>query len=185
MRPTPDETDAQFEVLSRIDLPPGPYEIRVSAHSAARDTTGSVYADVIVPDFAKEPLSLSGVAVGLTPGPIAAPKDALASLMPFVPTSQREFYRSDRVTTFLQLYEGGKSSIAPVTLHTRIVDSHDATVFEDTSIIAATDFDTKTRAADHRCDVAVAKLAPGPYVLTFEAAIGKNTARRDVRFSVR
>jgi len=33
--------------------------------------------------------------------------------------------------------------------------------------------------------VPIAKLAPGAYVLTFEAASGKNTARRDVRFSVK
>jgi VWFA-related protein len=175
----------QFEVMSRIDLPPGPYEIRVSAHSAARDTTGSVYADVIVPDFAKEPLSLSGVALGLMPSPVAASRDALASLLPLVPTSQREFYRSDRVTAFLRVYEGGKSSIAPATIHTHIIDAHDATMFDDTTTIAATDFDAPTRAADDRFHVPIAKLAPGAYVLTFEAASGKNTARRDVRFSVK
>jgi VWFA-related protein len=173
------------DVLTRIDLAPGRYELRLSAASATLDTLGSVYADVDVPDFAREPLSLSGVVLSATSGVVSTPKDTFATLLPIVPTSQREFYRSDRVAAFLRLYEGGKLPIASATLHTHITDGHDRTVFDETSTIAATDFDASTRAADHRFDLPIAPLPPGEYVLTFEAANGATTVRRDVRFSVR
>jgi hypothetical protein len=34
-------------------------------------------------------------------------------------------------------------------------------------------------------DLPTMTLAPGPYLLTFDTAIGKAAARREVRFSVR
>ena len=41
MRPTPDDTDAQFEVLSRIDLKPGRYNLRFGATSTLQDKTAA------------------------------------------------------------------------------------------------------------------------------------------------
>ena len=55
--------EATCEVLSRLEVPPGRYRLRVGATSAARNKSGSVFCDVDVPDFSKQPLSLSGVIV--------------------------------------------------------------------------------------------------------------------------
>jgi hypothetical protein len=35
--------------------------------------------------------------------PFAAPKDAFAAIIPVVPTTQREFERSDRATAFVRI----------------------------------------------------------------------------------
>src|ERR1019366_3394548 len=66
MRPTGDP-QAQFEVLSRLDLKPGQYSLHFAAHSTLQDKTGSVYSAVDVPDFEKDPMSLSGVVVSASP----------------------------------------------------------------------------------------------------------------------
>jgi hypothetical protein len=42
-----------------------------------------------------------------------------------------------------------------------------------------------TRAVEHRLDLPLSRLAPGPYLLTIDAHLGKQATRRDVRFTVR
>jgi hypothetical protein len=175
----------RYEVLSQLDLPPGRYEFRIAAHSASLGKEGSVYADVIVPDFAKEPVSLSGVIVNAIPSLPVAPAGALTTLVPIVPTSLRGFDRGTRVATFMRVYEGNKTPLAPVTLSIRIVNEQNAPMADETRTVAANQFDAKTRAADDRFDVPLTHFPLGSYLLTFQATLGKTTARRDVRFTVR
>ena len=85
--------DAKYEVLSRLDLKPGRYMLRFAAHNSTSGKSGSVYHDVDIPDFAKEPVSLSGVLVNVSPSLTAVPSGFLDSLVPVVPTTQRVFHR--------------------------------------------------------------------------------------------
>jgi len=181
MRPAPGETDAQFEVLSRMDVKPGHYNLRVEASSTMRDKPGSVYYALDVPDFAKDALSLSGVVLSATPAEASAGKDALTSLIPVMPTTQREFAKSDAVVAFLRVYQHAKGALEPVQFDVRIVDGHDAVKFHAGETFAADRF-VATRAVDYRLDLWLAGLAPGAHLLTIEATAGKTAARRDVRF---
>ena len=92
----PGDNDAEFDVLTRLDLKPGRYSVRMAAHSTASGKSGSVYTDVVIPDFAKDEVSLSGVVLNAAPGRAAAPRDALAALVPIVPTTLRVFDARDR-----------------------------------------------------------------------------------------
>jgi len=85
-----------YELLSRLTLKPGRYELRLAV-DASVNQRGSVYTFVDVPDFSEQPLSLSGIVLGATPGPLSAPKDAFAGLLPIVPTARRTFAAADRV----------------------------------------------------------------------------------------
>jgi hypothetical protein len=173
---------SRFDLLAQIDLKPGRYELRVSAKSASLDKVGSVYADVDVPDFQKAPLSMSGVAVSVMPGVPAAPAAALSALVPITPTTEREFLRIERVSAFLRVYQGGKPS--PVTLTTRVLAVDDKVVVEETKTLAVEQF-SANRSADVAFAVPVSQLAPGEYLLRFEAASSRNSVRRDVRFTVK
>ena len=187
LRPAdPGDKDAQarFEVLTRIDLPPGRYSLRLAAHNATRDETGSVFTDVDVPDFTKAPLSLSGALVQASSAPTAAPRNALATLVPLVPTTERTFSVNDDVSVMVRAYQGGKSAIAPVSVAIQIQDNTDTVVFDKTDTIAAGTF-TAERTADINFQVPMAGLKPGPHLLTFQATAGKATARRDVVFVVK
>jgi hypothetical protein len=174
---------SRYDLLTRIDVKPGEYELRLSAHSAVLDKFGSVYAHVDVPDFVKAPLSLSGVVIDATPGVPAAPIEALKDVVAVVPTSEREFVRVDRVNAFVRVYQGGKAALAPVTVMIRILDAQGATVIEQSDTLDAHAFKAG-RAADEKFALPLARLAPGEYLLTMEATLGKSTARRDVRFRV-
>jgi hypothetical protein len=213
--------DAAYEVLARIDLPAGRYRLRLAATNSTSGRTGSVFADVTVPDYSNLPFSASPVILSATPGHVSAPKDLLTSLLPLVPTAEREFARTDRLTAFLRLYQSAQKSVEPVQLSIRVRDGRDQVKADESRTITVDQFTAAAqqveapssapplptvaarprptpgaeapdkfvnlalRAADVKYQVPMSTLAPGPYLLTFEATLGGTTIRRDVRFEVR
>ena len=100
--------DVRYTVLSRLTLEPGRYQLRLAARSAGLGKSGSVYCDLDVPDVSKAALSLSGVMLEVTPSISAAPKGRLSSLIPIVPTVQRDFVADEQVGAFVRVYQGEK-----------------------------------------------------------------------------
>jgi VWFA-related protein len=177
--------EVEYELLTRLALVPGRYSLRLALANAATQTRGSVYTDVTVPDFAKAPLSLSGVMLTASNAPRAAPTDLFADVVPedVVPTTRREFRAADRATAFARVYQGGSRAPAAVSVTVRIVDAADRTVAEHLQAIPPEQFGAD-RAADIRYTLPLTDLSPGPYLLTIETTAGEATARRDVRFEI-
>jgi VWFA-related protein len=174
-----------YEVLTRIDLKPGRYELRLAATLPRTNTSGSVYYNVDVPDFTKAPLTLSGAMLSVTPSIVAAPRERLVDLIPLVPTTQRYFTRkTDVVSAFVKVYQRGKGDPKPVVMAARITDSKGVVVVNKVSTIAQLAFSGVDRAYGFRFPVPIAGLEPGGYLLTFEASAGATTSRRDIRFHV-
>jgi hypothetical protein len=124
------------------------------------------------------------VALGLTPGLVAAPKDKLASLIPIVPTTMRQFQQSDQVTAYLKVYQGGKEPLLPVVITSRIVDDRGDTVSNLVQRIGVDQFQA-ARSADYRLELPLAGLRAGAHVLQVDASVGHSSAQRDVRFMMR
>jgi hypothetical protein len=175
--------DVRYEVLAPVTLNPGRYDLRIAASSMLTGKTGSVNCEIEVPDFVREPLSLSGVVLSADPDGFVAPRDALRAFLPVVPTSRRSFFRGEKASAFLRAYQGGKEPPAPVALAVSITDSRGAIVFETTELMSASAF-TASRSSDYCLDVPLDRLSPGPHLLTFQATAGKHTFRRQVRFEV-
>jgi hypothetical protein len=179
----PADEDAQLDILTPVPLKPGRYSFRFSAHSVALGKTGSVYADVTVPDFAKDRLSLSGVLLTASPSAIAAPKAAFAKVVPVVPTSDREFGAGASATAFLRVYQHVKPA-APIDVAIRVVDAEGKDAASKTERLDVDRF--VSGSADVTYNLPLATLSAGVYLLSITATIeAKTTARRDVRFSVR
>jgi hypothetical protein len=175
--------DLAYDVLGRLDLRPGRYELRASASSASRDVSGSVYGYLDVPDFAREALSLSGLTIGTTPPRIAGNAEAAAGVLPFAPTTRRTFGTSDSVQGFVRVYQGGSAPLAPATIVTTIRTATDEMVFNRSQPVGSDEFGAD-RALDYRFELPMARLKPGPHLLTIDVT-GPASARRDVRFDVR
>jgi VWFA-related protein len=181
----PSDTEAaQYDVLSRIDLKPGRYSLRVAAHNPAADKSGSVFIDVDVPDFRKDGLWLSGIALSARPGLAAAPREAVVDLLPVIPTTLREFVQDDEVSGFVQVTQGGARPLVPVRLEIRIVDAADAVVHRVQDTLESGMF-AAVRFAEYQFEVPAQRLKPGPHLLTIEMTAAGRTARRDVRFARR
>lgn len=187
--PTGASDGAQYDLLSEISLPPGRYELRLSAHRGLDDVSGSVYADVEVPDFAKAPLSVSGLMIETIPASATAPPGAFDRFLPVVPTSNREFRNTYEATAYMRIYQGDKTDktpapVAPVTVAARLVDRLNKTIGEGHETFAPDRFYVGGRAADYKFPIPLAMLPPGPYLLTFDISMGKTTVTRTVQFSV-
>jgi VWFA-related protein len=180
----PSDTEhARYDVLSRIDLKPGRYSLRIAAHNSAIAKSGSVFYDVDVPDFRKKGLWMSGVALHGAPGIAAAPRNALADLLPIVPTTLREFAEDDAVSGVVQLTQGGKNRLVPVQLDVRITDEIGRTVHGGSEAVDVHRFGP--RSAVCRFLLPIGRLNPGEYLLTLEATAPDMTARSAVRFTRR
>jgi VWFA-related protein len=177
-------TGLRYDALARLQLTPGRYEIRVAVQHRQAERVGSVYAYVDVPEFAKGGPWLSGVVLAGAQELLATPTDAVADVSPVVPASRREFPRTGNLTAFVRVYRGGDDA-APVTVRARIVDATSKTVFDNTVTLQVADL-ARDLGAEVRLDLPLDRATPGQYLLTIEATrAGRETARRDVRFSVR
>ena len=174
---------ARLEVAAILDRRSGGrYEIRIGIEGGGSGAA-SVYTYVDVPDFAQQPLSLSGVILSTVPAGLAAPKDAFADLFPLVPTTRRRFARSDHVSVLVRVYQQAGKPALPVQVTGQITNSRNQTVANDSASLTAEQF-AGGRGGDYRISLPVAQLASGDYLFVIEATEGKYSARRGVRFTV-
>jgi hypothetical protein len=178
------KSPARAEVFSRLALKPGRFSLRIAAHSRAAATEGSVYTDVVVPDFAKEPVSLSGLVLSATPGLRAAPREILTAFLPILPTAERTFDRTQQVTAFIRVYQGGEIPPQAALIGLRVVDDHDLVVLDLTSTAPTAAF-AMSRSADYRYTLPLRDWHPGAYLLTVSATVGSHVATREVRIDIR
>ena len=204
--------DADYEALSRIDLPPGRYRLRLAALHEAAAKTGTVMVDIVVPDFNRDPASMSGVVLSAAPGRPSAPRDLLNDVLPTVPTAQRAFTATDRATALAYVYQSGTKAIVPAQVTIRVTDARGSTLISDAQGIPVDRFvmaETVTRlgpprsvppgqtartdafankglrAAEVQYALPLSRLALGRYLLTMEATVGAAVLRRDVQFELR
>jgi hypothetical protein len=154
--------------------------VRVGVETGDR-RSASVYTYADVPDFRDQELSLSGIVIGAVPSPRVSSPKALADLMPLVPTTRRSFARSDHVGAFLRIYQA-RPVFVPTRVVTRITNGDDTLVSQKEATIGGGR--GRVSSSEYGAEVPVKTLPAGEYLLTIEATAGKNTERRDVRFSV-
>jgi hypothetical protein len=173
-----------YDVATRLDLPPGRYEIRLAMTSDVLRLSGSAFTTVIVPAFAKEPLSMSGVVLGRVPFSKARGRDPLNGLLPFTPTTSRTFSTSDRVAAYVRVYLAGGNMAKAASVVTRIRDRADRAVVEEKTTSLVDGATMTARMVEHRFDLPLSRLQPGEYLLSIEASTGQPAAARHVRFTV-
>ncbi len=177
--------ESRYDVQQRLTMAPGRYEIRLSGTSAALGRSASVYAEVEVPDFTRAPVSASPIVLGARPGDQATRTDRLATLIPLVPTTARDFAGNDQIHAFVRVFQGGSGALAPIVVTVRILDVADAVKLDQQATLGVEQFDA-SRSAPFEMAVPLASLARGPYVLSLTAARPDGTSvRRDLVFRMR
>jgi VWFA-related protein len=159
-----------FRILSRFEVPPGKYQVRV----AAKDTSGlvgSVHYDLDVPDFAKEPLSMSGLVVtsalaGFVPtaGEIPEIKGIQAP-----PTVARVFNARDQLGVLAEVYDT-KASLSHSVDITTTVRGDDGKVFYSTNETrSSSELGGPSGGYGYTAIVPLKDLAAGLYVVRIDA----------------
>lgn len=173
-----------YDVATRLDLAPGRYEVRLAMDSAATHLSGSAFQVITVPDFAKDPLTLSGVVFTRVPTSAPGGKDPLAGVLSFTPTTTREFEQSQRIRALLRVYQGMKEQVGPVAMSASVMDATDRKVFEHTATVQPNVFLPTPRTAEYQLELPLARLAEGEYLLSIEARRGQASQTRQIRFKV-
>jgi len=165
-----------FRILNSIDLPPGRYQLRVAARESNTKRAGSVVYDLDVPDFTKDKLALSGLALtSATSGliPTARPKDPLAKMLPGPMTTWRDFVQGDEIALFAELYDNIKQA-HKVDIETSLRSEGGQAVFETKEERDSSELAGGPGGYGFTARVPLTEVPPGLYVLrvTGKARIG-------------
>jgi hypothetical protein len=138
--------------------------------------------DIDVPNFEKDPLSASGLMLQRRPAPGIADK-AIENLVPFLPTTVRQFRTADDVGVFERIYQGGKGRIVPVRMTAKVTNEKSSVTSSQEAMLDLENF-SEARSADYQVTLPLAHLTPGEYLLEVDAQSGARRVRRTARFSV-
>jgi VWFA-related protein len=168
-----------YQMPMGVVLPPGRYQFRASAMSSKLARGGSVFLDLEVPDFTKDAVMLSGLALGYGDGPRvkqSRPPGAM-QILPFDPSLDREFHKADTVRVFFQIAHKNVSAAMKATVE--LVDYTNKVVTTLTPPVAS--------GAVGRVDITIPlkDLTPGAYRVRATATDGKATATKEVGMIVR
>ena len=181
-----------FRITTAVNLPPGRYQLRVSAADGA-GVAGSVVRTLIVPDFYKPPLAMSGLTL-LSASGVLAPtarvkEDPVGLLLMRPPTTAREFTRDDQLVLFAEVYENQAGSQPHmIDVGTEVRAEGGQVVFRNSEARSSTDLQGGRGGYGYTVQVPLKDFAPGLYVVHVE---GKRrdgnvpAVARDVQIRVR
>jgi VWFA-related protein len=180
-------------VMSRFELAPGRYQLRVAGRAASTGAVGVVHADLEIPDFSKAPFSMSGVL--LTSGqsaltPTVRPDEQVKALLPAAPGTRREFRADDTIALFAEVYDNQAATPHKVDIATTLRADDGRVVFKTEEERESEEVRGARGGYGYMAQVPLKDIAPGDYVLRVEARSRlsgneKTPAARDIEVRVR
>ena len=174
-----------LRVNSRVDLPPGRYQMRVGVRESGAGDMGTVFYDLDVPDFSREPLTMSGLLLSAASTQrvmTVVPDEVIGAMLPGAATSSRRFAASDSLALYAEIY-ASIGDIAPrVDVTTQLIAESGREVLvardELTGGIAGRD-----KSATYALSRAVPlkDVPPGAYLLRVQAQRRGDAERMAVR----
>jgi VWFA-related protein len=177
-----------FRVQSRLELPPGSYQLRVAAREGG-GRAGSVHYDLIVPDFGKEPvgsgLVLSSAAAGGVP--TAGEVAELGKALPTPPTTARVFSASDELAVLAEIYDNQGAQPHAMDITATLKADGRVSVFTNTERRSSSEIGGAKGGYGYTARIPLTDLAAGLYVLRIEAksSLGNTAAvAREVQLRI-
>lgn len=175
--------------VATLDLPPGRYQLRVAARENNNGTLGSVFTDLVVPDFSQQELAMSGILLtssgaGLTPTPRS--DEELKKLLPAPPTTIRGFATVESLAGYVDVYDAIKAPHS-VDITTTVTRVDGTKVFSTTEERQSSEFGGGKGGYGAQFEVNLKDFTPGLYVLKVEAKPRLNkpaAVSRELTFAV-
>lgn len=177
-------------ILNRLDLAPGRYQLRVAARDGVKAKVGSVVYDLEVPDFYKEPISLSGLAIAsLGSGALltARPDEALKNVLPAPPVGARVFAQNDELALFAEVYDNTGKTPHKVDITASILTDEGRVLFKNEETRDSSELGGARGGYGYTARIPLSGIAPGLYVLNVEgrSRLGQGaSAVRQVQFRI-
>ncbi|MEO7135821.1 MAG: VWA domain-containing protein [Vicinamibacterales bacterium] len=178
-----------FRVIQSIELAPGRYNLRMAVRESNTRKAGSVTMDLEVPDFSKQPLTMSDIAVTSAMSgavPTIRPKDPLEKLLPGPLTTYREFVPADELAFFTEIYDNNKQS-HKVEITATVKAEGGQTVFQTRADHDSSELAGSAGGYGFEARTPLKGFAPGLYVLRVEgiAQVGdRATVAKEIVFRV-
>ena len=177
-----------LHILTKTDLQPGRYQLRIAIGTAQRG--GSVVYDLDVPDYSKKELTMSGLVLRgpNTPDGTSLPKgDALEALTRRSPTTTRMFRNADLVTVYAELYEARGDRVHDIRVNAVLRSEAGQVLPVASATVSSEDLKKAGDVLRVEPQLPLASLQPGRYVFSLEATstAGGDPVVRTVPFSVR
>jgi VWFA-related protein len=162
----------------RMTLEPGRYQIRVGIRDA-NARVGTVFYDLLVPDFRKDPIMMSGLLL-TSPSAQAAmtaqPDPAAPKLLPGPAVSRRTFFRNDTLTVFAEIYDNiSRQQPRQIETAVSLISEAGQEVFSARDTISNGPENRWTAYGLTR-EIPLKGLSAGRYLLKVEAALRGDTA---------
>jgi VWFA-related protein len=161
-----------IRVVNRIDLPPGRYRLHAAALDQQKHLVGSVLADLEVPNFYKDPFSMSGIMVTSRAGSnmvTAVGDEQLRTLLPSPVVALRTFSRDDELDLFAEVYDNTGKALHKIDVLTTVLTRDGEQVARSQQEHDSTDLKGDNRAIPYREYLPLSRLLPGEYVVKVEA----------------
>jgi hypothetical protein len=172
-----------IRIVSRVSVPPGTYRLMVGAAQTPSGVRGSVMTEIDIPDFDRQPLAMSGIAVTTSVASrmyTARTDELLDDVLGAPPTALREFPADSDLWVYGEIYDH-RSAAGDVTANVTVRAADGKVVFE-------TPFEPAPVQFGHLARIPLKELGPGSFVATIEARSATPkpvSATRAVAFRVR
>jgi VWFA-related protein len=181
-----------FRIATRMDLPPGRYQLRLAMVDGISQRTGSVHLDLEVPDFRAEPLMMSGLVLTSALAArmrtaFANPNDDIRKALPGPPTATREFRSGEELALVAEIYDNEARTPHSVDITTSVLADDGREIYKHADERASAELGGGTGGYGYTARIPLQGVAPGLYVLKVEARsrLGKGrTVSREVQFRV-
>jgi hypothetical protein len=179
-----------YRWLARLDdLKPGHYQIRGAAANGP-EKQGSVWYDIEIPDFAKNPIAMSDVVLASQVAalrPTLRPDKLLAEELPGPPTTLREFPEGGTVAVYAEVYDNQLDH--PHDLETSVVVTNERgeIAFRSVEMHSSRELTESRGLARVKTGIPLVNFRPGNYTLAVDARQASNraiSAGRAVPFQV-
>jgi VWFA-related protein len=180
-------------LLRHLSLPPGRYQLRVAAQDSGKMKQGSAHFDLDVPDFTRNPIALSSVALAATAdrSVYSPPKpgfDPFNGLLPGPPSALREFPANSEITAAVEVYDNKPTPVHGIDVTARVRADEGRVVFNKREERSSEELHGTPGGFGYTFRMPLQGWAPGLYVLEVEAQSrvgGSAPVTRLIQFEVR
>jgi VWFA-related protein len=186
-------TEHGVRLLRHLSLPPGRYQLRVAAQDSGKVRQGSAHFDLDVPDFTRNPIALSSVALAATAdrSMYSPPKpgfDPFNGLLPGPPSALREFPVNSEISAAVEVYDNKPTPTHGIDVIARVRADDGRIVFNRHEERSSDELHGAPGGFGYTFRIPLQGWTPGLYVLEVEAKTRLNDAEpvaRVIQFEVK